>query len=465
MPFYSLNPKLQTFWATRARNKVLKGGRASSKSHDAAGVAVYLAANYSLKFLCIRQFQNKITESVYTLLVNKIAHSEYKDEFKILNNSIVHKVTGSEFIFYGIARNLEEIKSTEGVDICWLEEAHALTKAQWEVIEPTIRAENSELWVIFNPGFVTDFVWQHFIVNTPANTIVETINYPDNPFLSNTMLGVIANARDKMSEEDFDHIYGGVPLTNNDRAVIPYKYLEAAKDAHIKLGWPEPGANARRQVGFDIADDGDDKNSIFYKEGNILRWCEEWKGLEDELLISCKRAYAFAVEHDAEIVYDCIGVGATAGSKFAEMNEERAGLRLPEVTYYAFNAGAGVPRPDDVYMELPHKDILRKEHFENAKAAAWTDFADKLRNTYEAITFGRKFDQDEMISIDSTIPNLDAIFLELSTPFKDTSNSGKFMVESKKKLRERSVPSPNRADACIMADFEPETSGVGILGF
>ncbi|WP_217468825.1 phage terminase large subunit, partial [Staphylococcus aureus] len=79
-------------------------------------------------------------------------------------NSIKHKSTGSEFLFYGIARNLSEIKSTEGIDILWLEEAHYLTQEQWEVIEPTIRKENSEIWIIFNPNEVTDFVYQNFVV-------------------------------------------------------------------------------------------------------------------------------------------------------------------------------------------------------------------------------------------------------------------------------------------------------------
>ncbi|EPO2685815.1 phage terminase large subunit, partial [Shigella flexneri] len=79
-------------------------------------------------------------------------------------------VTGSEFVFYGLWRNIEEIKSLEGIDVLWLEEAHALTEYQWKILEPTIRKEGSECWFIFNPGLVTDFVWRNFVVDPPEGT-------------------------------------------------------------------------------------------------------------------------------------------------------------------------------------------------------------------------------------------------------------------------------------------------------
>ncbi|WVW37758.1 PBSX family terminase large subunit [Aeromonas phage Gekk3-15] len=465
MANYQMNPALRETWMTQARNKVICGGRASSKSHDAAGMAVFLAANFKLKFLCVRQFQNKITDSVYTLLANKIDESDYRGEFRITNNSIIHKFTGSEFIFYGLARNIDEVKSTEGVDVLWCEEAHALTKEQWEILEPTIRKDSSECWIIFNPQFITDFVWQYFVVKKPDDTIVTYINYPDNPFLSATMLKVIDNAKKIMTDDEFRNIYLGEPKSNNDMSVIPYKYLVAATDAHKKLDWPELGPDAIKQVGFDVADDGDDDNALTYTEGNILRHVEFWRGLEDELLQSCSRVFNFAVEHDARIVYDSIGVGATCGSKFKELNDSRAGVGLGGVEYHAFNAGSGVPDPDEVYLELPHTTITVGEHFENAKAYEWFTFAQKLRNTYEAVTFGANYPVEDMVSIDSGMPNLEALFLELSTPHKKFSLNGKSMVERKQDLRKRGIPSPNMADSAIMSVLTPTQESRGILDF
>ncbi len=159
----TLNPALRDFWAAPARNRVLYGGRASSKSWDAAGFAIFLAENYRVKFLCVRQFQNKIAESVYTLLQIQIERFGLQGRFDIQRDRIIHRITGAEFIFYGLWRHIDEIKSTEGVDVCWVEEAHNLTKEQWDVLEPTLRGDASQFWVIFNPRLTTDFVYRRFV--------------------------------------------------------------------------------------------------------------------------------------------------------------------------------------------------------------------------------------------------------------------------------------------------------------
>ena len=171
----SLNPNLKTFWKTKADVKVLKGGRASSKTWDAAGFAVFLASKYTVKFLCMRQFQNKIQESVYAIIVNQIARFHLGDQFDIQKSVIRHKETGSSFHFYGIHRNIAEIKGFEGADIGWLEEGEGLTKEQWSTIEPTLRKEGAEAWILYNPRFVSDFV--ETFRNDPENgVIVQQIN-------------------------------------------------------------------------------------------------------------------------------------------------------------------------------------------------------------------------------------------------------------------------------------------------
>jgi phage terminase large subunit len=146
----TLNPVLRSFWREPARNRVLYGGRASSKSWDAAGFATFLASNYKIRVLCVRQFQNKIDESVYTLLKHQIERFGLSDQFRILDNKIIGRETASEFLFYGLWRSIDEIKSLEGIDILWIEEGHNLTEEQWKVLEATIRKEDSQVWIIFN---------------------------------------------------------------------------------------------------------------------------------------------------------------------------------------------------------------------------------------------------------------------------------------------------------------------------
>lgn len=190
----TLNPALKDFWLAPARNRVLYGGRSSSKSWDAAGFIIFLACNYKLRVCCARQFQNKIAESVYTLLKIQIERFGLESQFKILDNSIVNLKTGTEFLFYGLWRSIDEVKSLEGIDILWLEEAHNLTADQWKVLEPTIRKEGSQVWIIFNPKLATDFAYKRFVSKPPPNTVIRKINYDENPFLSQTMIDKIGRA-------------------------------------------------------------------------------------------------------------------------------------------------------------------------------------------------------------------------------------------------------------------------------
>ena len=101
---HKLNPNLKDFWRTRRDVKVLKGGRASGKTWDAAGMAIFLAANYKLKFMCVRQFQANISDSVYTVLCEMIERMGYQENFRILKNTIECTTTGSEFLFYGFQK-------------------------------------------------------------------------------------------------------------------------------------------------------------------------------------------------------------------------------------------------------------------------------------------------------------------------------------------------------------------------
>ncbi|MGV2811727.1 PBSX family phage terminase large subunit [Enterobacter cancerogenus] len=451
----SLNPALKNFWMTKARNKVLYGGRASSKSWDAAGFSIYLANKYRIRVLCVRQIQNKIEESVYALLKIQIERFGLQSRFRILKNKIINKVTGSEFIFYGLNRHVDEIKSLESIDILWCEEAHGLTAAQWEVLEPTFRKEGSECWFIFNPGMIQDFVWQNFVVNPPPSTLVRKINFDENPFLSNTAMEVIRAA--KMRDPDnFKYVYLGVPRANDDSSVIKMSWILAATDAHIKLGFKPSG---KKRLGFDVADSGDDKCANVYSHGSVISWADEWQAGEDELMKSCARTWKAARDRHAQVTYDSIGVGAGSGSKFAEINAASDGWK---VEYQKFNAGGGVWEPDEFYMD----DITNADMFANLKAQTWWGVADRFRNTYDAVKNKRRdfYRDDQLISIDSSTPHYQKLITELCTPKRDFDANGRVKVESKPDMAKRGIKSPNIADAgimCFSPIIVPDWSGWG----
>ena len=443
----TLNPALKEFWRTKADLKVLKGGRASSKTWDAAGFAIFLASNYTVKFLCVRQFQNRISQSVYTVLKTQIDRFGLQDEFDIQNTVITHRFTGSEFHFYGIQRNIEEIKGFEGADILWIEEGEGLTAEQWKHLDPTIRKEGAECWLLYNPRLETDFVETSdlFKHNPEDGVIVRHINYDENPFLSSTILRKIAKLQ-RLDQDEYEHVYLGIPKSNDDEAVIKRSWVMAAIDAHVKLGIEILGS---KELGFDVADGGKDLCSQVYKHGVVALWGEHWKAGEDELLKSCTRVYRKAVEFGADITYDSIGVGAHAGAKFKELNEESDSKN--NIGYTKFIAGGKVVNPDAYYIRAGKERITNAEFFVNLKAQAWWLAADRFRNTYNAVVNGEEFEPEDLISISSEMPNLQNLVIELSTPRRDFAKDGRVKVESKEDLAKRDIDSHNDADAFIMA--------------
>lgn len=437
----SLNPNLIDFWFDgepspenfiKVRHRVLYGGRASSKSWEFAGMAAAIADQYQTRFLCVRRFQNKIKESVHTLISAQINNFGFNG-FDVRATDIQHD-NGSEFVFYGIERNVDEIKSFEGADILWIEEAHNLTAEQWKILKPTIRKEGSEIWISFNPKLITDFVYQRFIVNPPKSCRVRLVNYTDNPFLSETAKADIEEMKAEDIEEH-DHVYLGVPRSDDDQAIIKRSWLEAAVDAHLKLGMDLTGA---RTVGYDVADSGEDKNATITANGSIAFGVDEWKAGEDELKESALRAWS-RVE-GGRLIYDSIGVGAHVGSTLKDIGAKN---------YSKFNAGGAVVDPKAEYSPK----VKNGEKFENVKAQAWRSVADRLRNTYNAVNKGAEYPASELISIDSEGIGklLERLKTELSTPRVRYSKRGLDMVETKEELKRREIPSPNLADAFVMA--------------
>ncbi|MBR8654207.1 PBSX family phage terminase large subunit [Achromobacter sp. Marseille-Q0513] len=436
---FQLNPSLYDFWRTRKPYKLLKGGRFSSKTQDAGGMAAFLARNYRVRIMCIRQFQNRIADSVYTVVKEKIEAAGWQDEFDIGVSTIRHKVTGSEFLFYGIARNLKDIKGTEGVDILWIEEGEGLTEEQWSVIDPTIRKEGAEIWVLWNPDLVTDFVQAKLPLLLGDKCIIRHINYTENPFLSDTAREKAERLKE-VDPEAYRHIYLGVPYDSDSGAVIKRTWVQSAIDAHLVV---DANWTGRKCIGYDVADDGEDKNANAGMDGSVICLLDEWKGGEDELRESAARSKQNAERIGADVIgYDSIGVGAGTGSHLNAMDWRR---------HFKFNAAGKVERPEKNYGD---SKIKNKDFFSNLKAQAWWMLADRFRNTHLAVTKGLEFSPDEMISIDSSRIDsrlLEQLAIELATPLRDYDNQGKVKVESKKDLAKRDIRSPNLADSVVIA--------------
>jgi predicted phage terminase large subunit-like protein len=172
------------------RYKVMHGGRGGGKSQTIARVLLAMGAQKKLRILCAREVQKSLRDSVYKLLSDLI--SEMKLDvpnedtggfsYEVQNNTILGS-NGTEFVFTGLLeQTMSSIKSFEGVDICWIEEAHSVSEVSWDILVPTIRKPGSELWISFNPTLEEDEVYQRFILSPPANAWICEINWRDNPW-------------------------------------------------------------------------------------------------------------------------------------------------------------------------------------------------------------------------------------------------------------------------------------------
>lgn len=448
-----LNPKLRDFWKTKSPVKILHGGRASSKTEDTAGVLIHMASKYRLKIACVRKFQANIKQSVYSVIKKKVTSDDYFNQFFSFTETSIKTTVGSEFLFLGWERNTDQIKGLDDVDIMWVEEGHTLTKEQWEIIEPTIllRKDTAMVIIVFNPNLETDFVYNNFIVNKKDGVLVQEINYPDNPFLSELALSVIEAKKLELDEDDFNHIYLGYTKKESESAFIKKAWINACIDSHIKLKIENFG---KHRLGYDIADAGEDYCAAVERYGFLCVNIDEWKAKEDELEQSAEKVHTMAINIGAEIVYDCIGVGASAGSTFKRLNKEKS----KNIKFFKFDAGDSVFQPDREY-ETNRKN---KDHFENLKAQSWQLIADRMKKTYRAVVHGDSIYPDDLISISSKIKYLDKLKIELSSPFKEESRRGLVKVESKIDMKKRGIPSPNIADAFIMAYADVKEKG-GIL--
>jgi len=164
------------------RYKVIHGGRGSAKSWSVARALVSIGATKPIRVLCARETQKSIQESVHRRLKDQIESLGLDQVYTIQENKILG-TNGTEFTFAGIRQQgVANLKSYEGTDICWVEEAQVVTKKSWDVLIPTIRKPGSEIWVTFNPELDTDETLSRFVIRPPEDSVVIEMNWQDNPW-------------------------------------------------------------------------------------------------------------------------------------------------------------------------------------------------------------------------------------------------------------------------------------------
>jgi phage terminase large subunit len=222
--------KLQCLFE-KSRYKVLYGGRGGAKSWGVSRALLIKAAKEPLRILCAREFQTSIRDSVHKLLCDQIVALGLLGFYEITQTSIRGK-NGSEFAFVGLKNNVSNVKSYEGVDIAWVEEAQTTSRQSWNVLIPTIRKQDSEIWITFNPELETDETYQRFVLNKPPNALVQKVNWSDNPWFPDTL----KDEKDALKYRDpeaYNVVWEGLCRQTVDGAVFAKEIQLAELDERI----------------------------------------------------------------------------------------------------------------------------------------------------------------------------------------------------------------------------------------
>lgn len=214
-----------------SRYKCAFGGRGSGKSWGFARALLLQAASKPLRVLCAREIQKSIKQSVHTLLSDQIQALGLGAFYEVLESEIRGK-NGSNFSFAGLATNtVESIKSYEGVDIVWCEEAQSISKKSWDILLPTIRKPDSEIWISFNPDLDTDDTYQRFVINTPPDAVVVKMNYSDNAWFPDVLEEERLHC--KATNPDYENIWEGNCKAAKDGAIYASEIREAQENGRV----------------------------------------------------------------------------------------------------------------------------------------------------------------------------------------------------------------------------------------
>lgn len=384
------------------RHAIIEGGRYSLKSHTAARACILRARSHPIRIACLRQFQKNISDSSYQLLLDLI--NEYGlTDFSWTNDSIKN-TTGSTFIFKGLERNVEStIKSLEGVDLAWIDEAQTITQKSLDVLVPTIRKKGSQIIWTMNRLTDLDPVLTKFITDPPRRDVwhLQT-DYKiakKNGWLTEEIAYEIEQMK-KNSPEDYAHIYLGKALNKSDKSIIS---TSAVLGAMTRAG-DDTGAV---EVGVDVARMGNDRTVLVKRKGYREIDRKVYKHKRTTEVVDLIASFV-NMDKSVLIKVDDTGVGGGVTDELI--------ARKYNVMPVNFGAAAN-----------------NKDKYPNLISEAWF----YLANIIDKIS----------------IINDKDLLTELSTREWKMDSRGRRGVESKEDYKKRGHRSPDLADATILAFY------------
>ena len=399
------------------------------------------------RILCCREFQNSIQESVHSLVANLIEETGVQG-FTVTRDRISHS-SGGEFVFRGLSRNIESVKSLFGVDVCWIEEAQTISEESLRVLTPTIREAGSYFLMCANPRSQADPFTETFLKGRESvlrsegvfeddlHTIVRA-NYDVNPFFPAEL--ELERRRDQKSLPPaiYEHVWNGETLDTVENSLILTEWFDAALEIGERIKYRDSGS---RVCGHDVADSGKDAKAVVVRHGSRVLDM----GLKHDGTASDGIDWAFDYVnryHCDSFVYDQDGIGLGLA------REVERGLGNRNIAISPFRGGES-PRDPDAYYDGHRKN---RDAFYNRRAQAFWDVRERFWKTYQALD-GEFHDPDELVFLDPDHPLISQLRSELCRlPLKPHAG-GKIQLMPKTEMAKPplSLPSPNLADAFAYA--------------
>lgn len=273
-------PRAFKFFREPKRYKAAYGGRGSGKSHAVARTLLTIGMERPTRVLCAREIQKSIKDSVHQLLSDIIrAHPAFTDFYEI-QETIIKGRNGTDFKFVGLRHNTRDLKSLEGIDKVWIEEAESTSDNSYEILIPTIRKEGSEIWATFNVKNMSDPTYRRFITEAGDDTISHKVSWRDNPFFPD----VLRREMEKLQASDPEahaHVWEGEPDTRRSGAVYAKQLSKAREEGRICRVPYDPSSEVFTawDLGFG------DATAIWWCQfvGRELRWLEYYENSGEQL--------------------------------------------------------------------------------------------------------------------------------------------------------------------------------------
>jgi len=413
---------------------------------------------------CIREFQNSLEDSVYSLIKDRISKLCVPG-FRPLSNKIDHKAGGG-FRFKGLSRSIEAVKSMHGFKIFWLEEGQFISENSLKILTPTLREEGSELWISANPLSSADPFSQRFILpykkyldkygyyEDDLHYIVK-INYNDNPWFPEVLEMERQHDYKYLPRAQYDHIWEGEFNDSVEDSIILTEWFDAAVDAHEKLGFKPEGAIV---AAYDPSDLGTDDKGFVIRQGSVI--LEAITRKYGDVNDGTDWALSLAIEAGADLfIWDCDGMGVALKSQVSKA------LKGKKMEFNMFKGSEAPANPHKKYKpllptsKLQEKERTNRETFKNKRAQFYWSVRDKLYATYLAVEKGVYTDPDNMLSISSGIDDIKQLRSELCRIPRKFNASGLIQIMSKVEMRRLKIQSPNVADSIMMSQLTPQLFG------